>query len=75
MLKQKTGRAHIRILLKQTLFSQGYYEDDQATANAFAGDFYLTGDKGVQDEVGAEERDNCSKIFCSRMAISGSSPG
>ena len=30
---------------------QGYCEDLQATANCFAGDFYLTGDRGVQDEV------------------------
>ena len=33
------------------LLSQGYCEDAQATANAFCGDFYLTGDRGVQDEV------------------------
>jgi len=32
--------------------SQGYCEDLQATANCFAGDFYLTGDRGVQDEDG-----------------------
>ena len=32
-------------------FHQGYCEDAQATANAFCGDFYLTGDRGVQDEV------------------------
>jgi len=31
---------------------QGYCEDLQATANCFAGDFYLTGDRGVQDEDG-----------------------
>ena len=30
---------------------QGYCEDLQATANCFAGDFYLTGDRGSQDEV------------------------
>ena len=48
------------LLLKQTLFSQGYYEDAQATEKTVAGDFYLTGDRGVQDEVGAEERGNCS---------------
>jgi len=30
----------------------GYCEDLQATANCFAGDFYLTGDRGVQDEDG-----------------------
>jgi len=32
--------------------SQGYCEELQATANCFAGDFYLTGDRGVQDEDG-----------------------
>jgi len=31
---------------------QGYCEELQATANCFAGDFYLTGDRGVQDEDG-----------------------
>lgn len=31
---------------------KGYCEDAQATANAFCGDFYLTGDRGVQDEDG-----------------------
>jgi len=31
---------------------QGYCEDSLATANAFCGDFYLTGDRGVQDEDG-----------------------
>jgi len=31
---------------------QGYCEDLQGTANCFAGDFYLTGDRGVQDEDG-----------------------
>jgi len=31
---------------------KGYCEDPQATANAFCGDFYLTGDRGVQDEDG-----------------------
>jgi len=31
---------------------EGYCEDAQATANAFCGDFYLTGDRGVQDEDG-----------------------
>lgn len=31
---------------------QGYCEDLQATANCFAGDFYLTGDRGSQDEDG-----------------------
>merc|ERR1712106_1190899 len=30
----------------------GYCEDAQATANSFCGDFYLTGDRGVQDEDG-----------------------
>eukprot|EP00092_Neocalanus_flemingeri_P075264 GFUD01093221.1.p1 GENE.GFUD01093221.1~~GFUD01093221.1.p1 ORF type:complete len:605 (-),score=142.61 GFUD01093221.1:28-1842(-) len=34
------------------LLSQGYCEDAQATANSFCGDFYLTGDRGVQDEDG-----------------------
>ena len=33
------------------LFS-GYTEDAVATSNAFVGDFYLTGDRGVQDEDG-----------------------
>ena len=32
------------------LFS-GYTEDAVATSNAFVGDFYLTGDRGVQDSV------------------------
>eukprot|EP00092_Neocalanus_flemingeri_P012131 GFUD01013079.1.p1 GENE.GFUD01013079.1~~GFUD01013079.1.p1 ORF type:complete len:591 (+),score=144.42 GFUD01013079.1:69-1841(+) len=31
---------------------KGYCEDAQATANSFCGDFYLTGDRGVQDEDG-----------------------
>jgi len=31
---------------------KGYCEDLQATTNCFAGDFYLTGDRGVQDEDG-----------------------
>jgi len=31
---------------------KGYCEDIQATANSFCGDFYLTGDRGVQDEDG-----------------------
>jgi len=31
---------------------KGYCEDVQATANSFCGDFYLTGDRGVQDEDG-----------------------
>jgi len=31
---------------------EGYCEDAQATANSFCGDFYLTGDRGVQDEDG-----------------------
>ena len=32
--------------------SQGYCEDAVATANAFCGDYYLTGDRGVQDDDG-----------------------
>ena len=31
---------------------QGYCEDPTATANAFCGDYYLTGDRGIQDEDG-----------------------
>jgi len=31
---------------------KGYCEDVQATSNSFCGDFYLTGDRGVQDEDG-----------------------
>ena len=38
---------------------QGYCEDLQATANCFAGDFYLTGDRGVQDEVNQPISVNC----------------
>jgi len=31
---------------------KGYCEDPTATANAFCGDYYLTGDRGIQDEDG-----------------------
>ena len=31
---------------------KGYLEDVVATSNCFVGDFYLTGDRGVQDEDG-----------------------
>jgi len=31
---------------------KGYSQDAQASANCFCGDFYLTGDRGVQDEDG-----------------------
>merc|ERR1719348_2747210 len=31
---------------------KGYCEDAAATQNAFCGDYYLTGDRGVQDEDG-----------------------
>merc|ERR1719436_869860 len=41
----------VRPELPPGLFS-GYTEDAVATANCFAGDFYLTGDRGVQDEDG-----------------------
>merc|ERR1711884_244443 len=30
----------------------GYCEDSVATANSFCGDYYLTGDRGMQDEDG-----------------------
>ena len=46
--------ASFLICVRKTAIShrlQGYCEDLQATANCFAGDFYLTGDRGVQDEV------------------------
>merc|ERR1719356_234973 len=50
----------IRKMLKLSMYEldgrkldvEGYCEDEQATANAFCGDFYLTGDRGVQDEDG-----------------------
>jgi len=32
--------------------SSGYCEDSVATSNAFCGDYYLTGDRGMQDEDG-----------------------
>ena len=49
--------------LFSTIFHQGYCEDAQATNNSFCGDFYLTGDRGVQDEV-HDSFKQFKQLFC-----------
>lgn len=47
----EVGEFSIRPLVPHVIFS-GYFDDPQATKNAYRGEWYCTGDLGMQDEEG-----------------------